>query len=199
MRASRETSGMSTAEFLTWKPTEHQNQRWQLVNGLPVCMAPNSENHGALQAEATYKISDHLEQQRSGCRVIIAPGLVPGVRSTSNFRIPALGVTSADPSDSQITEKASLVVEILSQSNVATVRENYWAFQTITSVEEILLLHGSCVGADLLRRDSNGDWPATTLRFSDGDDIELVSIGFVGPLRSFYRTTSIVPNGGETR
>ncbi|MBD0274486.1 MAG: Uma2 family endonuclease [Acetobacteraceae bacterium] len=78
--ALREPTGMTVAEFQAWQPEEHPERRWQLFDGEPVCMAPASENHGAIQAEATFLLAAHLREHRPACRVITAPGVVPRVR-----------------------------------------------------------------------------------------------------------------------
>ena len=46
--------------------------------------------------------------------------------------------------------------------------------------------------AELLRRGQDGTWPEVPLFLGDEDDLELASIGFRAPLRSFYRTTDLL-------
>jgi Uma2 family endonuclease len=53
MGAHRLPVSMTVDEFLDWEPAERADHRWHLVDGEPVCMAPASENHGAIQSEAT--------------------------------------------------------------------------------------------------------------------------------------------------
>jgi Uma2 family endonuclease len=97
MTALRKPVGMTVAEFQAWQPEEHPERRWQLFDGEPVCMAPASENHGAVQSEVVFLLTGHLRDRRPACRVITAPGVVPRVRSATNHRIPDLGVTCSPP------------------------------------------------------------------------------------------------------
>jgi Uma2 family endonuclease len=192
MRAPRKPIGMMVADFQAWQPEEHPERRWQLFDGEPVCMAPGSEDHGRMQAEAVMLLGLHLRGRRPGCEVVVAPGVVPRVRSANNHRIPDLGVTCSPPSGGQIVTDPVLLIEILSPSNAARTRENVWTYSTIPSVAEILLLGSVRVEAELLRRGRDASWPEAPLCLGAEDDLELAFIGFRGPLRAFYRTTDVL-------
>ncbi len=57
---------------------------------------------------------------------------------------------------------------------------------------EILLLSGFRPYAELLRRGQDGAWPTAPLLIEPDQELDLASIGFRAPLRSFYRTTSLL-------
>ena len=192
MTALRKPVGMTVADFQVWQPGEHPERRWQLFDGAPVCMAPASENHGAIQSEAAYLLTAHLRERRPARRVITAPGVVPRVRSATNHRIPDLGVTCSPPSGGQVVTDPVLLVEILSPSNEALTRENVWAYSTIPSVSEILLLGSVRIEAEVLRRGRDGSWPEAPVFLGAEDELELASVGFRAPLRGFYRTTDLL-------
>lgn len=192
MTALRKPVGMTVADFQAWQPEEHPERRWQLVDGAPVCMAPASENHGAIQSEAAFLLTGHSRERRPACRVITAPGVVPRIRSISNERIPDLGVTCSPPSGGHTVTDPVLLVEILSPSNESLTRANVWAYTTIPSVSEILLLASVRVEAELLRRGPDGSWPEAPAQLGAEDDLELASVGFRAPLRAFYRTTDLL-------
>ena len=97
MVALRQPRGMTVDEFHAWEPLEHPGRRWQLVDGTPVCMAPASDDHGRIQAQAAYLLTAHLQERRPGCAVVSAPGVVPRVRAVTNDRVPDLGVTCSPP------------------------------------------------------------------------------------------------------
>lgn len=184
---------MTVAEFQDWEPEASLAcRRWHLVDGEPVCMAPTSENHGAIQSEAAYLMTQHLRSAGSPCRVIIAPGVIPRVRAVSNERIPDLGVTCSPASGARTIADPVLLIEILSPSNEAQTRANVWAYTTIPSVVEILLLSSTSISGELLRRDSLGQWADDPLMLDADSHVHLASIGFSTPLRGFYATTSLV-------
>ena len=180
---------MNVAEFLAWDaPGE---TRWQLVDGEPLAMAPASRTHGSLQGEMGRLIGNHLVALGNGCAMITAPGIVPRVRGNENFRIPDLAVTCTryDTEEYDVSNPM-LIVEILSPSNRAETWRNVWAFTTIPSLREILLLSSTSLRAELLRRGDDGSWPAASAVIENGDLI-LDSIGFTLPLADIYRTTRL--------
>ena len=84
-----------------------------------------------------------------------------------------------------------LLVEILSPSNELNTRANVWAYATIPSVSEILLISEWSIAAEVLRRQPTGDWPPSPDILSADDTLRLESIGFEAPLRAVYATTSL--------
>ena len=180
---------MSAEEFLDWDSGD--GLLWQLVDGEPQAMAPAKRTHAALQSELGRLIGNHLAARNSMCSVLTTPGVVPKLRSSYNVRIPDLAVTC---SDYQIEEAALadpvLIIEILSPSNQAETWANVWAYASIPSVQEILVLRSIMVGADLLRRRPDGTWPQEPETILDGD-LVLDSIGFRAPLADIYRTTHL--------
>jgi Uma2 family endonuclease len=191
VNALRTPIGMTVDEFLAWQPPEHADHRWQLIEGEPACMAPASENHGAIQAEAAFLLTAHLRVARPGCRVIVAPGIVPRVRSAINARVPDLGVTCSPARGDHMIDEPVLLMEILSPSNAAITRANVWTYATLPSVTEILLVASTRIEAELLRRDAAGAWPEAPELIGGDGDLHLASIGFRTPLRALYATTSI--------
>jgi hypothetical protein len=57
-------------------------------------------------------------------------------------------------------------------------------------LQEILLLSSTAVRAELLRRGSDGTWPAASTVIEDGD-LLLGSIDLGIPLAAIYRTTRL--------
>jgi Uma2 family endonuclease len=173
--------------FLAWDAP--MGSLWQLVDGLPQAMAPASPTHGLIQAEVAGLIREHLIAKGSPCYVVVAPGVIPRVQSEINMRVPDLAVscTSALRGDHALRDPV-LLIEILSPTNRTETWTNVWSYTTIPSVREILILHSTRVGADLLRREADGSWPERPQAIDQGD-LTLDSIGYTGPITAFYRTT----------
>jgi Uma2 family endonuclease len=180
---------MTVAEFFAWNPPSPQ--LWQLVDGEPQAMAPASITHGAIQAELCSLIRNHLEERSSPCRVITAPGVIPRVQAETNVRIPDLAVACSgyDAEESALANPV-LLIEILSPSNQAETWTSVWAYATIPSVQEILVLKTASIGAEFLRRNQDGSWPSQPLTIEAGE-LMLESIGFRIPLAAAYRTTRL--------
>jgi Uma2 family endonuclease len=183
---------MTVAEFLAWNPPSAQ--LWQLVDGEPQAMAPANRTHGAIQAELGSLIRNHLAERSSPCSVVTTPGVIPRVQSETNLRIPDLAVTCSgyDTEESALADPV-LLIEILSPSNQAETWANVWAFTTIPSVQEILVVKTASIGVELLHRNQDGSWPSQPLSIATGD-LTLESIDFHMPLAAAYRTTRLAAN-----
>jgi Uma2 family endonuclease len=180
---------MTVAEFLAWNPPG--GQVWQLVDGEPQAMAPANRTHGAIQAELGRLIANHLSEQGGPCTLVVTPGVIPHVQSDTNIRIPDLAVTcsSYESEEAALTDPV-LLIEILSPGNQAETWANVWAYTTIPSVREILVVRTASIGAELLRRALDGAWPKRPAIIEDGA-VALESIGFRVMLPAIYRTTRL--------
>ena len=104
-----------------------------------------------------------------------------------NVRIPDLGVTCTSiRSDDRLLREPVVLIEILSPSNAADTWGNVWAYTTIPSVHEVLVVHVAEERAELLTRQSDGTWPESPVQLAPGDDVVLASIGFTAPLGVLY-------------
>jgi Uma2 family endonuclease len=180
---------MDVAEFLAWDAPEPG--RWQLVDGEPRAMAPASRTHNTIQGELGRLIGNHLVELAKNCTVVPNGGTVPRVRADSNFRIPDLTVTCSDYQEEEYdVSEPVLMVEILSPTNKSETWTNIWAYTTIPSVQEILVIDSVRIRAHLLRRDLQGNWPERALVIEDGM-LALESIDFRVPLAALYRRTRL--------
>lgn len=175
---------MTVQEFLNWDSSD--GLRYELVDGIPRAMAPAKPAHGLLQAEVAAVIRNHLRERRKNCDVLVEAGVVPQLLSGHNVRVPDLAVTCAPVSANQsLLSEPVLVIEILSLSNQADTWNNVWAYTTIPSIQEILILRSDRVAAELLRRHPNNAWPDEPVSLTTGT-LTFESIGFETPLADLY-------------
>ena len=132
---------MTVAEFLAWNPGD--GQAWQLVDGVPMAMAPTSRRHGAVQGELGALMRNHLVEQDSPCSVVTTPGVVTPMHPDRNMHIPDLAVTCADVDNDAAVALPDpvLIVEVLSPSNQAETWISVWTYTMVPSVQEVLVLH----------------------------------------------------------
>lgn len=180
---------MTVEEFLDW--AEVQDGFWQLRDGRPELMNPPAVPHGEIQGELAGLIRDHLRARRSPCRVVVTPGVIPRIRSDRNMLVPDLAVTCRPPSADRALFEPVLLIEIVSPSNERQTWANVWAFTTIPSVREILVISSLRIGAELLRRRPDGSWPERPEALGPEDTLALESIGFAAPLAAAYATTHL--------
>ena len=180
---------MTVDEFLEWdSPGPYL---WQLVDGVPVAMSPPAPRHGAIQAQAIRIIGNHLDERDNQCVVVATPGVIPSLQSNRNFRVPDIAVTyfAPDMADKAVREPV-LLIEILSPSNHAETWRNVWAYVTIPSLREILVIRSTSAGVELLRRDDDGKWPDRTLTIASGP-FSLTSIGLDLTVEALYRGSGL--------
>jgi Uma2 family endonuclease len=182
---------MTVAEFLEWDSGDRSGALWQLRDGEPEMMAPASDAHGMIQSELARLIGNHLAERNSPCRVGVALGVVPRVRSTKNLLVPDLGVTCAPALGGPTMLDPVVLIEILSPSDVRETRANVWAYTSIPSVAEIVLVRSTSIAGEVLRRQADGSWPSEPQYIDAAGELVLESIGFRIPLRAAYRTSGV--------
>jgi Uma2 family endonuclease len=143
---------MTLAEFLEWDDGTHR--RYELLDGMPVMMAPSLEAHGELAAAMAAEIRARL---RSPCRVISEAGIVIPDRSNTYY-LADLAVTCAprEPGRRMVVEPV-LVVEVLSPSTGQVDRWRKVAdYRTLPSVQEILVVFSDERRVEVQRRTPDG-------------------------------------------
>jgi len=189
---------MTVDEFLVWDSGDEY--RYELVDGEPRAMAPASTVHGFLQSELARLIGNHLREASPKCEVVTNPGVVPRLLSEYNVRIPDLAVTCSPLAGGQATlADPVLLIEILSPSNQAKTWTNVWAYTSIVSVQEILVLRADRISGELLRRSPRGEWPERPIAITEGE-LVLKSIDFRVALADLYARTGLpTPLGATSR
>jgi Uma2 family endonuclease len=181
---------MTVAEFLDW-PGDGTGRRFQLVDGELRAMSPGSATHGTIQATVIRLIGNALIAAGSRARVVGEPGVITQTRAYIDLRVPDVGVTGvADAPGQRTLPDPVVLIEILSPSNAADTWDNVWAYTTIPSVREIVVVHSTRVLAEVLRRGADGRWPAETKIGAEGS-LRLDSIGVACPLPQVYAQTHL--------
>jgi Uma2 family endonuclease len=106
------------------------------------------------------------------------------------MRVPDVGVTCSLDMAGQIALPDPIVlIEIISPGNRKDTWDNVWAYATIPTVAEIVVLQSSRIEAQLFRRDAAGAWPADAAIITSDEMLVLSTIGFNVPLSDFYAQT----------
>ena len=150
--ASPAPKRMMLAEFLEWD--DGTDRRYELLDGVPVMMAPPLEAHGELALALGAEIRARLAQP---CRVISEAGIVIPDRADTYY-VADLAVTCAprEPGRRMVVEPV-LVVEVLSPSTSQVDRWRKVAdYRTVLSVQEILVVFSDEPRAEVQRRTPDG-------------------------------------------
>ena len=116
--------------------------------------------------------------------------MVPRVAAEMNTRVPDLAVTCSPdiPGEIGLTDPV-LIIEILSAGNKSKTWSNVWAYASIPSVREILILSSWSIEAQLLRRGDDGAWPEKADVIPSDGSIALSSLDMAFLLRDAYAKT----------
>jgi Uma2 family endonuclease len=169
---------MTLAEFLEWD--SGSDRRYELLDGIPVMMAPSLEAHGELAAALAMEIGSRI---RPPCRVISEAGVIVPDRADTYY-VADLAVTCAprEPGRRMVVEPV-LMVEVLSPSTGQIDRWRKVAdYRTLPSVQEILVVFSDERRVELQRRTPDG-WRVEDLKAS----IRLSCGSEPIPLEAVYR------------
>jgi Uma2 family endonuclease len=182
---------MTVAEFLDW-PGDGTGRRFELVDGELRPMSPGRPIHGTMQSTLCRLIGNALEAAGSPCRIVTDPGVITSRHPQVNMRVPDLGITcTPDAPAHRALPDPVVLIEILSPSNAKETWDNVWAYTTIPSVSEIVVVHSTQVLAELLRRGADGNWPVRPEQSHADGTLRLESIDFACPLRAVYTQTHL--------
>ena len=153
-------------------------------------MSPATATHGIIQGNLARLIGNHLDTPGSRCLVAAEPAVRVRLREKHNLRIPDLGVTGTPSHAGEVAlSDPVLLIEVLSPGNADDTWENVWAYTTIPSIKEILVVHSARVFAELLRRQTDGAWPNEPEETGEAGTLRLDLIDFAMPLKAAYGKT----------
>ena len=180
---------MTVDEFLAWAGSHERNQ---LVDGEVRALSPASTTHALIQARLARLLDTHLDVPGNPCSVMTEPGIEVRFNATKNVRVPDLAVSCVPNSAGQTTlPDPILLVEIISPGNSRETWANVWAYTTIPTVREILIVQSTRIEAELFRRGDDGSWPKTSQKIGPDDLLRLTAIDFAAPLRAVYAKTHL--------
>ena len=182
---------LTVADFVEW-PGDGTDTRYELIDGVLRAMSPGSDAHNMIVTNLASLIWLHLRQTRTELRVVAMPGIQPNVSADWNFRIPDIGITGSPNRQGDIMmPDPILLIEVLSPGNKQETLENVRAYATLPSVQEILVVQSTKIGAELLRRDASGNWPPNPSPVAAGETLNLTSIGAKLSLHEIYAGTHL--------
>lgn len=182
---------MTVDEFVAWD--DGKGGKYELIDGQLRAMSPASTTHGRIQANLGALIRNHLDVPSGRCSVLTEPAVQTRISAKLNMRVPDLGVSCTPDSPGEIAlPDPILLIEIMSPGNKADTWSNVWAYTTIPSVREILIVQSTRIEALLLRRQADGSWPADPETIGADATLSLASIDFAMPLQAAYVKTYLL-------
>ena len=171
--------------FLRSRPDE---ERWQLIDGVPVMMPPPTLRHQRIGANLLRLLSDTLDRTRPELAVLYESGLrIEGVPAF--LPVPDLLVVEQLVGEGSYADRFYLTAEILSDSNT----QEYMSLKVERYAQHPSNLYSLIIGqrevsVEIWSRSKN--WDGVVLR-SPEDVLELPEFGFRCVLRDLYRGTPL--------
>ena len=179
---------MTIEEFLAFTETRPEEERWELIEGMPVLNPSPVEHHQMVVANVvTYLMSHKLRTGASwypmpgvGTRVPISPRSLPQ---------PDVFVKEAAATDRPVTEDALVLFEVLSRSN--TKADQAWrrrVYASVPNCRHYVTVSLKAVEVDAYDRDNA--WGRRSLT-GLADALALPALGLSMPLADIYRWTPL--------
>lgn len=168
---ARRDTRMRVAAYRDWAATRPDDERWELLDGVPVMMSPAKGRHQRIVTNLV-KLLDDLAEHR-GCGAY--PGLAILSEAMDDYApIPDVVVQCGEPPEDGYTGDPLLVAEVLSPSTLVLDRGRKTEFyQTVPSLAVLLLVHQTEARVEVWRRAP--DW--TVQVAGAGDVIDLPELG----------------------
>jgi Uma2 family endonuclease len=179
---------MNVDEFMAFLETRPDNERWELIEGNAVMMAPPSHVHQLIVYNLCYLLNNAFSKQ--GRPMFALPGA--GVRNPGlrNFQpVPDVVVIPGPVSYDLFSERFLLVAEILSPSNTRTeIDVKLRRYREAPHNLYAMVVEPREFFVEIYAR--SRDWEPSTLKQPD-DPIEMPELGLLCRIVDLYRGTPL--------
>ncbi|QIJ74722.1 Uma2 family endonuclease [Methylobacterium sp. NI91] len=182
---ARRDTRMRVSEYREWAATRPDDERWELIDGVPRMMSPAKGRHQRIVMNIAKRLDDLAE--RRGCGAY--PGLAILSEAMDDYApIPDVVVQCGAPPEDGYTGDPLVVVEVLSPSTLVLDRGRKTEFyQTVPSLAVLLLVHQDEARVEVWRRAP--DW---TVQFAGpGASIDLPELGGALAVAEIYARLSV--------
>jgi Uma2 family endonuclease len=184
---------LSLAVFHAFRSTRPDEEKWELIDGVPMRRPPPSPAHQRLGSNLAALLNARLQLVKPEWQAGHDIGLlVPGVEKYNPQ--PDVSVIDAGIDEDQgFAERFYLVAEVLSESDRPEVIAAKLAYyQSHEPNRAVLLVRQDRLGVIVHARLEAGRWSERELAAAD-DVIELPEIGPIGAVGQLYRDTPLDP------
>jgi Uma2 family endonuclease len=191
----RDHPRLSVALFRSFLEGRPEEERWELIDGLPVMMAPPTKAHQRIASNLERLLNDALEAQGSAWAAYQGIGVNLGPRIEDYDPQPDVVVVDAERDEERYAELFYLAAEVVFSSDRGYVE----------SKREVYKLHDACKCVLTVQQDrfevrlelrTGSDWAEKTLKTPD-DDLVLPDFGLRCRVFDLYRGTSLARRAGR--
>ncbi|MEH3116149.1 MAG: Uma2 family endonuclease [Methylorubrum populi] len=201
--ADHAAQAMSAPAFRRFQEQRPDRERWELVAGCPIMMAPASLAHNRIASNLERLLNDALESHDPARLACQRPGIELGADDAYRPE-PDVAVIGSDYEPGQrFVERAYLLAEIVSGTDEAVIPgpNRRWIdikrdlYLTHPSCEAVLIIEQERPQIRLSIRTASG-WRSDTL-IGFETRLLLTAFGLECPLAALYEGTPLKPRGGD--
>jgi len=184
---------MSIAAFRSWLELRPEKERWELIAGVPVMMAPPTKAHQRIVANLDDMLRDALKKHRPAWISYQSVGLNLAPVTPDYDPEPDVVVVDADPPgpDDRYSDRFYLAAEIVSTSDRKTVESERDIYKRHPDCRCVLIIDQSALDVRVALLTHAG-WTEGRLTQPE-DELVLDDFGLRCTLADLYRGTALMP------
>ena len=180
---------MTIDQFLAFADTRPDDERWELIDGVPVLSPGPTDDHQLIVANVLAALV--TARRARAARWIAIPGVgTKAAPFTDRLPQPDVMVKGRAATGSRISEEALVLVEVLSRSN--TRKDQNWrlaTYQHVVGAEHYVAVHQNQIA--VIRYDRAGGWQPYLYR-DVHQALELPALDLKIPLAEIYEGTPLL-------
>jgi Uma2 family endonuclease len=179
---------LSVTSFRAWLGSRPDEEHWELIEGVPIMMAPPNRRHQRIVANLEALLNDALKRHDPTLAAYHDIGV--NIVSTVPYDPePDVAVIREDENpDPRYADRFYLVAEVLSESDKSIIEGKREIYRSHASCTCILLVRQDSADISVDRRQGDG-WHSDELHA--GDTLTLPEFGLSCPVTDVYRDTPL--------
>lgn len=187
--------GLNIDQFLAFTDTRPDDERWELIDGVPVLSPSPTDYHQLIVANFLLALGTARRARRASW--IAIPGVgTKAAPFTDRLPQPDVMVKGRAATGSRVSEEALVLVEVMSRSN--TRKDQNWrlaTYQHVRDAAHYVVVHQNQVA--VVRYDRAGGWQPFLYRDMH-QALELPVLGLAIPLAEIYEGTPLLADDGRS-
>ena len=179
---------LSVASFRAWLASRPDEEHWELIEGVPVLMAPRERRHQQIASNLENLLNDALK--RHNPTLVAYHNIGVNIASTVPYdpQPDVAVIREEENSDPRYADRFYLVAEVLSDSDKDIIEGKRDIYRAHPSCTCILLVRQDRVEITVDQRGADG-WRSQVL--NAGDELRLPEFGLTCALKDVYRNTPL--------
>ena len=183
---------LSIVAFRTWLESRPEKERWELIAGVPMMMAPPTHDHQRIASNLERLLNDALEDHRRELTAYQRVGLNLAPVAPDYDPEPDVAVVSSDEDgDVRYSDRFFLAAEIVSRSDEKTVESKRQVYQRHPDCRCVLVIRQDRFDVIVASLSGIG-WTERRLT-NPTDQLILEEFGLRCTLADLYRGTKLQP------